>query len=377
MKSKLGSWVANLVLIVAAVGVTLGGFEIALRVFLPQKLYRFPRGLFRSDPDTVFSLSPNFSGVLKNPEYTTQVRINALGLRGPAPGPKGENDLRVLGLGDSFASAFNVSEPHTFLAVAEKRMQQALAGKKVEVINAGTPNYGTWHELRVFRKFAPTLHPDFAVLCVFVGNDLDNNLAPYQAEVKDGFLVERKHITGLIPYSLRSWLQRNSMSYVFLWNAWNHVRPWFGKPEADALKSEKDLFSVKPVPSVERAYQVSAGLMKEFDAFSKQSGVPVLAVLIPTEYQTYPDEFGKVLRQQRLNVGDFDLELPQRRWSDLAKSAGIPVLDLLPILRSHASGKYLYMSLDGHLSIEGNRLAGESIGDAVKSMMQAPSVSLP
>lgn len=375
MKTKPGSWIANCVLVVAAVTVTLFGFEIALRILLPQKLYRFPRGLFRSDPDTVFSLQPSFEGVLRNPEYTTKVRINSLGLRGPLPKPHREGSLRILGLGDSFASAFNVSEQNTFLAVAEKSLRQSFSNPDVEVVNAGTPNFGTWHELRVFKKLAPTLHPDLAVLCIFIGNDLENNLGPYQAEVKDGFLVERRHTSGLIPYSLRSWLQRNAMSYVFLWNAWNHVRPWFGMPETDALKSERDLFSLRPIQGVESGYRVSASLLQELGSFSRSSRIPVLAVLIPTEFQAYPDEFRKVVRQQGLNSEDFDLELPQRRWSALAESSGMPVLDLLPILRSHSSGKFLYMSLDGHLSVEGNRIVGESIAGAVRDMLKTPGVT--
>src|SRR4029450_12751290 len=99
-KSGLRSLTFNLLLLGAALAVTLGAFELTLRLFLPQKLYRFPQGLFRNDPDLVFSLAPGFRGTLHNPEYVTDVRINALGLRGPLPGPKAPHGFRVLGIGD-------------------------------------------------------------------------------------------------------------------------------------------------------------------------------------------------------------------------------------------------------------------------------------
>jgi hypothetical protein len=355
----------NLVLVLVSVAATLVVFEVALRHFLPQKLYRFPSGLFRNDPDLVFALNPGFEGTLANPEYTTHVRIDTLGLRGPEVGPKSPGALRVLGVGDSFVSAFNAEEADTFLSVAGATLGKSLPGTRVEVINAGTPNYGTWHELRLFRRVAPELKPDAAFLCVYVGNDLENNLNPGQAVVKDGLLVERQHSSGILPYPIRSWLQLNSMAYVFLWNAWNQVRPWFGKPESNPLHAEEDLVSPEAPPYVEEGYRISGDLFRQFREETASRGIPLLVVLIPTEFQVYPGRFEKVVRHQGADLAQFDLDLPSKRWTGLAHAAGLPVLDLLPFFRARASGPYLYMSLDGHLTVEGNRLAGEAIAAAL------------
>ena len=365
MKGRLRVWGANLSLLLVALMITLGGFEAGLRLFLPQKLYRFPRGFFQNDPDLVFALVPGFRGTLRNPEYTTDVRINALGLRGPLPSPKTPGSYRILGLGDSFASAFNVAEPETFLSVAEGRLRQKLPGQGIEVINAGTPNYGTWHESRLLQRLAGRLHPDLVVLCVYVGNDLENNLNPREGVVQGGFLTERRRHLGLLPYPLRSWLQRNCMAYTFLWNSWNHVRPWFGLNADDPLKAEKDLFERRPIASTEMGYRITTRLLEEIKAQCAALGIPLLAVLIPTEYQVYPARFKGLIRRQGVDPAQFDLDLPQRRWTSMAQSSGISVLDLLSLLRRKASGPYLYMSLDGHLSVEGNRLAGEAIAEAV------------
>lgn len=366
MKARLPSWLVNLSVLLVALMVTLGGFEVALRLFLPQKLYRFPKGFFRNDPELVFTLSPGFHATLKNPEYTTDARVNALGLRGPLPGPKPAGGFRVLGLGDSFASAFNVSETETFLSVAEARLRNEISGHPVELINAGTPNYGTWHELRLFRRLEPKLAPDLAVLCVYIGNDLENNLNPSEGVVQDGFLTERQRHVGLLPYSFRTWLQRNSMSYVFLWRAWGQIRPWVGGTLDDPLKPDKDLFARHQGPEEEAGYRTTLEILSQFKAETGEDEIPLILVLIPTEYQVYPDRFEKLVRKQGLEPGLFDIELPQRRWTEMANSVGIPVLDLLPILRARAGGPYLYMSLDGHLSVEGNRIAGEAVAEAVR-----------
>ncbi len=361
MSGRLRGWAVNLSLATVAVILTLCGFEASLRLFLPQKLYRYPRGLFRNDPDLDFSLSPGFRGTFRNPEYVTRVRINSLGLRGEEPKPSREGVKRILGLGDSFASAFNVEEEKTFFAVTEEILKQQLPGAEIEVVNGGTPNYGTWHELRMFRRLSPEFKPDLAVLAVYVGNDLEDNLAPQQAVVRDGFMVSQNRRPGILPHSVRSWLQIHSMAYVFLWNGWNQIRPWFGQEAIDSVRSEKDLVSPGAIEKVEKGYRVSAKLLSQFRQEADSANIPLLVLLIPAEFQVYPDRFNRIVRQQGLEPGAFELDLPQKRWTRIISDLNLPVLDLLPLFRAHREGPYLYMSLDGHLTVEGNRLAGESL----------------
>ena len=53
----------------------------------------------------------------------------------------------------------------------------------------------------------------------------------------------------------------------------------------------------------------------------------------------------------------------------MAESLSVPVLDLLPVLRDRRSGPPLYMSLDGHLTVEGNRVAGEALAGALRTLL--------
>ena len=48
MSRAARAWGVNLALLATAILLTLGGFEATLRIFLPQKTYRFPRGLFQN-----------------------------------------------------------------------------------------------------------------------------------------------------------------------------------------------------------------------------------------------------------------------------------------------------------------------------------------
>ena len=198
---------------------------------------------------------------------------------------------------------------------------------------------------------------------------LRTTFPPSRVLIRDGFIVDRQPTPGIIPVPVRSWLQRNSMAYVFLWNAWDRIRPLFGKAPVDPLLHFKSIVSREPDPQIEEAYRVSRDILFQFADAAKQGGFPVLVVLIPDELQVYPERFVQRVRAEGLDPSKYDFDLPDRRWSDLAREAGLPVLDLLPVFRSRTQGPHLYMSLDGHLTVLGNRIAGEAIRDAVRPLL--------
>jgi lysophospholipase L1-like esterase len=372
LNRTLRVWIANLALSLVAVLLTLAAFEVGLRLFMPQKLYRFPRGLFCNLADRVYGLKPGFRGMIKNPEYRTAIRINSLGLRGAEVGSKGPRLTRILVLGDSFVSAFNVDEQETFVAVLENGLRRSGEGP-IEVVNAGTPGYGTWHEIRTLRALFERIRPDLVVLCVYLGNDLQDNLTPRSAVVRDGFLVGRRKSGGILPDGLRSWLQRHSMSYVFFWDAWDRVRPWFGMQAVDPLEHFKAIVSRRPDRSIQEAVRISQALMAEMASFANDNRLALTVMLIPDEMQVYPQRFREQLARAGEDFSDFDLDLPGKSWSEMALKLGVPILDLLPIFRAHAvrGAPSLYMSLDGHLSRAGNRLTGETIRDALLPLLAA------
>lgn len=370
MRPQIRAWGINLLVLTVTVAVALGGCEIFLRLFLPQPLYRFPPHLFEVDDELGFRLKPGFQGDLQSPEYHTQVRINSLGLRGPEVDPVTASSLRVLVVGDSFVSALNVQEDEAFAAVLGRRLSSTVPGRRIEVINGGTPNYGTWHEIRLLKRLFPVVKPGAVVLCVFVMNDVQNNLAPGETTVRDGFLVKTGRTwRGILPDPLRDWLNRHSMTYVFLWSAWNHIRPLVGGRTIDPLREFKALISSRDNPRLEEGYRLAAELLDEFRDYLAEHAVPGMVVIIPGEMQVYPDRFAGSLPAEPGSTLREATARPNERWLSLCMRAGLPALDLLPIFRAHADGPYLYMSVDGHLTRDGNRLAGEAIGEALLRLL--------
>src|SRR6266516_3569691 len=134
----------NYILLGISIAVALICSELLVRYIAPQKLYRFPRGMFINNQSLQYSLSPNFSGTAKTWEYKTTIRTNSLGLREDKEyGQKQPDTYRILAIGDSFTMGVGVDLADTYEKVLERFLQSKSYGRTYEVINAGVPGYYT------------------------------------------------------------------------------------------------------------------------------------------------------------------------------------------------------------------------------------------
>jgi len=97
------------------------------------------------------------------------VVINRLGLRGPLPGPRQPDELRVLSLGESTTAALALPLDQAYSAVLERELA-AREGRPVRVINAGTGGYSLAQGVTFARLHGFDLEPDL-VLTYFGYND--------------------------------------------------------------------------------------------------------------------------------------------------------------------------------------------------------------
>ena len=136
MKIKL--WVKRLALVSVTLFVALLAAELVFRMVV-----WVPRGtpFVAENPDTIYITKPNISGRHISPgEFNYPFQTSSLGFRsaelgaGPAVAP------RILCLGDSFTFGVGASDPETWPAQLEARLNSS--GKKIEVVNAGVIGWG-------------------------------------------------------------------------------------------------------------------------------------------------------------------------------------------------------------------------------------------
>ncbi|MDF1798289.1 MAG: hypothetical protein P1V81_03865 [Planctomycetota bacterium] len=320
-------------------------------------------------------------------------RINSLGLRGPEFGPKGDGQ-RVLVLGDSFVYGAGVAEHEALPA------RLAAATPKLEFLNAGTPGYGTARELAWLETFGPELEPDRLLLCVFVGNDLTDNLDPRAPRIVDGrlFFGDASEADPVTDH-LRIW--RNASH---LWRLWERKRlpapkqagdgPAQARGPDDAERSAgiarlHAQFAQKEAGRIEiylpsdgpdseelrrmaTAYDVTRLALEGIVAWCVEHGVELGVVLIPDVVQVDARLRSQVLAQAGLAEDALDWRRPQRSLAAWCEELGLPCLDLAPAMGTRqeqlraageATDMGLYLFGDSHWSAAGHAFAAELVTD--------------
>src|SRR5262249_19230144 len=129
-----------------------------------------------------FFHQPGVSGWIHTDEFTSFVKFNTQGLRGPEVQiPKPPGVFRVLVLGDSVVEGAQVGEDQTMTARLRQELEPLAGGKRVETVNAGVAGFGTGQQLLFLRREGLAYQPDLIVLVFTIANDpADNSIAVAQ-----------------------------------------------------------------------------------------------------------------------------------------------------------------------------------------------------
>jgi lysophospholipase L1-like esterase len=175
----------------AGVGVVLA--EVGLRAFQPQIFPVHPPGMYTPNPPFGNTLTAGFTGSVQRAEFDASFRVNSAGFRGPELRPRQANTVRIVALGDSQTFGFGVADDETFTVQLERILSQLHPETDFQVVNTGTPGFGTYHQLHLLDSRWEELDPDLVMLQFLPVNDFLDNRAAVRAlhpEVREGMLTE-------------------------------------------------------------------------------------------------------------------------------------------------------------------------------------------
>ena len=90
-------------------------------------------------------------------------RINSLGMRGPEPAAKGEQEIRLLALGDSSVFGFGGMEKDVFVVQAASSLADTL-GTPVSWANGAVPGHDSGQSLGTLKLHGAQLAPDWVLI---------------------------------------------------------------------------------------------------------------------------------------------------------------------------------------------------------------------
>lgn len=264
-----------------------------------------------------------------------EISTNSLGHRNREIGPK--DRLRVLFLGDSITVQDYLPEERTIVRRVEQLSEST--DEPLETVNAGVGAIGLATELAILMETGLATDPDVIVLNWYL-NDVESSAG-----------IELVTPTGLFAYSRLAellgarvalledrWLQRDvatiSMETDAQWRAELEERlpsqPGdHGRDPKAFNKLIKDLIFDWGSAWSEGAWDRMEPLLIEMKRQADLLGVPFLIVAFPV--------FDQV-------TAEFVYDYPQQRLAAIATEMGVPMLDLLPLLRAEfrSSDEVLY-----------------------------------
>jgi len=375
---------ARLLLVLGGLLVGLLMVEAAFRLAGPNVPLDLTMARFQAyHPIYGFFHQPGVSGWVRTDEFTSFVKFNTQGLRGPELSiPKPAGTYRALVLGDSVVEGAQVAEDATMAARLRAELATLAGGRRVETVNAGVAGFGTGQQLLFLEREGLPYQPDLIVLVFTIANDpADNSLAVARrhklaAERRPFFLLEGGELE-LQPFQapppeqwsgLRTFLRDHSVVFTTL-ELW-----WIGKSVARAqgsvvppLDAEKEVYLNELGDDWPQAWAVTDALLARVQATADAADVPLLVVLAPSEWQVYDDLWPRLVGSGDQARRRYSPDAPIRRLNEIAARHGIALLDLRPTFRAEAAGgPPVIFRKDGHWTEHGHAVAARTVAAAVQ-----------
>lgn len=366
-----------LAVVIVEIGFRLAGPNIPLSLTMARfQEYHPTYGFFHR---------PGVSGWVRTEEFTSFVKFNGRGLRGPDVAiPKPPDTFRVLVLGDSVVEGAQVSEDATMATRLRDELAPLAGGKRIETVNAGVAGFGTGQELLFLEREGLAYQPDLIVLVFTIANDAaDNSIAVARrwklaADRRPFFVTDGDGPPKPLPFDAppaetlagpRTFLRERSVLFTAL-ELW-----WIGKTVARAqesvvppLDAEREVYLNEVGDDWQQAWQITEVLLGQVRATADGAGVPLLMVAAPTEWQTYDDLWPKLVGTGSQAQRRFSVTAPNGRLAEIATRQDLHLVDLRETFRDAASsgGPAPIFRRDGHWTEAGHAIAARVIAAAIR-----------
>lgn len=370
-------------MIVLGVALPVLVLEVVLRTFGPVIPGNYETGVWAEGHPVVGHFHiPGASAWVREPEFTTHLRFNRFGLRGPEiAAEKPAATRRILLLGDSFLEAKQVDEEDALPSELSVQLSHQQAGP-VELLNSGTFDWSQVHEYLYLQSAGPTLRPDLVVQFLYVGNDIGDAWPRSRGELRelerpvatvdgDGRLTfpEWRRRTPDQGETLLAMLSLRSAAFrAYETGVVDKLR--YRERDGHGIEGQMlEVFRFKETAPEARAWETVEALLLATRDEAERQGAGYALVVVPSKWQVHEEDWQSLISA----VGEPDddrwvLRGPDRKLRRIAETHDIPVLDLLPIMRDAArAGGRLYYGVDIHWNEAGHEVAARAVGEFLMS----------
>ncbi|MCA9072922.1 MAG: SGNH/GDSL hydrolase family protein [Planctomycetaceae bacterium] len=384
--------VKHIMLALLAVALLLGAVEVGLRVHHSCTIQSTADHLDftqLSAPSwkTHHFLKPLKSTVRRNPDthLPVSIRTNSLGLRGQSVRiPKPSETYRIVYLGDDTVFASEVEEDETFCQLIQKKLHQA-QGRKVEVINAGVPNYCPLLSYLQFKHYLSSLQPDLLVLHFDLSDIADDHYYRRHAQMGSQGLP---YLCTHPSFQVRPKEQNPSLEQRFL--LLQLFKRQLGLLPADENRANDQNTLETPTgqyawtretrPDWEVYIVQALSPLSHLQKLAHQMSCPFVVTLSPVPWQISEKGMPDPVARQKLGIAPnriYEPEIALEPIRQYLNSQSIPYCDVTKRFQTEKRPENLYLNTTPQLSRRGHQIFAEIVGDYLARTIlseQAPSL---
>jgi hypothetical protein len=315
------------------------------------------RRLFMQDPRVGHRLRPDAKARFTTVEFSTDIAVNAQGVRDDEPiGPKAPDERRIVVLGDSLVLSVQVPFAQTFGELLEAKLNAADPAHRWRVINAGVQGYGPVHEWLFFNAVVADFEPGIVLIGAFVGNDA------IEANDTEDWLDAGRPTTAGTEAALNviRRIVRSSVVLQLVRMRWDLLRGRFSTPAPERPVSS---YLADPPPYVAHGLEVSRRAYEHIARRAEALGARPALILFPARFQTDDGDYGRLNEIVHRAGGVLVRNAASARFRDALAPLKLPTIDLLPILEAQPDRIGLFYQRTIHFTPRGHQVVSGALFD--------------
>lgn len=316
------------------------------------------------------SLIPNSEGSFKfRNEFNIVYKINSLGMRDFSVREvnisKGENEFRIVFVGDSFTEGWGLNYDDTYPKLVEDRLNEVHPEKNLIVFNAGVASSSPIIGYTVIKNRIIPLKPDLVVFALDVSDFHDDYTRGQVAEFDENGLPVKFNVTEIPP--VKDFIRKHSYTYNFLAKfisiSKGIRRNYIVKPEQandTRFNSQAIIFSDSSIKKNKEFINKTEHYLLGISKILSENNMSFLLVVYPNGAQLSVKEWSAGREQVYLRNDTIYSTKIFDVIEDFAKENNINFLNTLPAFKS--STLYpLYYSYDPHWTRNGSKVMADAI----------------
>lgn len=343
-------------------------FEAGMRLAGGSEAAPEFQSLFMRDPRVGHRLQPGAATRYKTAEFETDLAINSRGVRDVEFGAKPPGERRVVVLGDSLVMAVQVPLEQTFMKVAERALAASGGEGRWRVINAGVQGYGPVEEWRFFEHVVSGFEPDVVIVAVFVANDAIEAVDSHARAVLD---ASGQDLRADLEDMARRTVRRSMVLQTLRLRARAVVDRTRAEPQADIPQRPLATYFATPPADVVRGLELTRQYVERIAGLAAARGAQTAIVLLPARFQLDDGDYGRLSETVRRAGGTLVRDAATDRFAEALAPLGLPMLDLLPVLRAQPDPAGLFFQRNIHLTRRGHEVAGVALARFVHEIVPA------